>query len=87
MADHEAMRLALEALKKATEYLPVHFDSHFEAIAALRAQLAQPDRQSLQAAGTHPAPCARHCEANAFEIEIRSLKSALKQQLFTQTKT
>jgi hypothetical protein len=49
---------------------------------ALRAQLAQPeqepDRQALQAAGTHPAPCARHCEAKAFEIEIRSLKSALK---------
>jgi hypothetical protein len=31
----------------------------------------------LQAEGKHPAPCARHCEAKAFEIEIRSLKSML----------
>ena len=38
------------------------------------------ERQALQAEGKHPAPCARHCEAKAFEIEIRSLKSALKQQ-------
>lgn len=29
------------------------------------------DRTEQQAAGTHPAPCARHCEANAFQIEIR----------------
>ena len=33
------------------------------------------DRIAQQAAGTHPAPCARHCEANAFQIEIRGLKS------------
>lgn len=33
------------------------------------------DRHELQAAGTHPAPCARHCEATAFEIEIRRLGS------------
>jgi hypothetical protein len=39
----------------------------------------EPDRRVLQAAGTHPAPCARHCEAKAFEIEIRSLNSRLKQ--------
>lgn len=30
-------------------------------------------RETLQAAGTHPAPCARHCEATAFNIEIRRL--------------
>lgn len=35
----------------------------------------EPDRRVLQAEGKHPAPCARHCEAKAFEIEIRSLKS------------
>jgi len=40
---------------------------------------AEAKRRSLQAAGTHPAPCARHCEAKAFEIEIRSLNSRLKQ--------
>lgn len=33
------------------------------------------DRQALQAAGVHPAPCARHCEATAFEIEIRRLQN------------
>ena len=33
------------------------------------------DRHAPQAEGNHPAPCARHCEANAFRIEIRNLKS------------
>ena len=46
---------------------------------ALAQPVQEPDRRLLQAAGTHPAPCARHCEAKAFEIEIRGLKSALKQ--------
>ena len=32
---------ALEALKKNTKHLPVDFDYHFEALAALRAALAQ----------------------------------------------
>ena len=39
------------------------------------------DRRTLQAEGKHPAPCARHCEAKAFEIEIRGLKSALRARL------
>jgi hypothetical protein len=39
----------------------------------------EPDRRVLQAEGKHPAPCARHCESKAFEIEIRSLNSRLKQ--------
>ena len=44
------------------------------------AQPAQePDRQTLQANGTHPAPCARHCEATAFNIVIRNLKAQLAQ--------
>ena len=37
--------------------------------------MEQNDRIAQQAAGTHPAPCARHCEANAFQIEIRGLQS------------
>ena len=37
--------------------------------------MEQNDRIAQQAAGTHPAPCARHCEANAFQIEIRRLQS------------
>ncbi len=32
------------------------------------------DRHELQSAGTHPAPCARHCESTAYEIEIRHLR-------------
>ena len=43
-------------------------------------KLAQPDRQELQAKGKHPAPCARFCEANAFQIEIRNLKAKLENQ-------
>lgn len=35
-------------------------------------------RQPLQAEGKHPAPCARHCESVAYEIEIRHLKSRLE---------
>ena len=31
------------------------------------------EKETLQASGEHPAPCARHCEAVAFEIEIRRL--------------
>lgn len=37
----------------------------------------KPDRQALQAAGIHPAPCARHCEANAFEIAARGMRKQI----------
>lgn len=37
------------------------------------------DRIAQQQAGTHPAPCARSCEANAYEIEIRRLKAEIVQ--------
>ena len=37
------------------------------------------DRREQQSAGTHPAPCARHCEAQAFQIEIRRLEAENKQ--------
>lgn len=33
------------------------------------------ERLTLQQAGTHPAPCARTCEANAYEIEIRRISA------------
>ena len=87
-----AMQQALEALegelltmldKPVDEQYRVRYAYLLRVITALREALAQPeqepDRRALQAAGTHPAPCARHCEAKAFEIEIRGLKSALKQ--------
>jgi hypothetical protein len=34
-----------------------------------------PTRHDLQKEGKHPAPCARFCEATAFEIEIRRLRT------------
>lgn len=40
------------------------------------ADLTQQDRRVKQAVGTHPMPCARHCEAVAFAAEIRRLKAA-----------
>lgn len=39
------------------------------------------DRHELQKQGNHPAPCARHCEATAFEVEIRRLKALLRDAL------
>lgn len=33
------------------------------------------ERLAQQQAGTHPAPCARSCEANAYEIQIRQLSA------------
>jgi hypothetical protein len=45
----------------------------------LRDRLAQPERHDLQAKGEHPAPCARHCEATAFQIVINNLKAQLAQ--------
>jgi len=41
--------------------------------------LVQPERHELQTKGEHPAPCARHCEANAFKIVIKNLKAQLAQ--------
>jgi hypothetical protein len=44
-------------------------------LAAAKWPEAPAERAALQAQGKHPAPCARLCEANAFEIEIRSIRS------------
>lgn len=73
------------------EFAPVKANSQNDAKGwkdrdALAAMLAaappapqpHPERQSLQAEGKHPAPCARFCEANAFKIEIRGLEAQLK---------
>lgn len=40
---------------------------------------AEQERHELQKDGKHPAPCARFCEANAFNIEIRGLKRRIEQ--------
>lgn len=39
--------------------------------------LAMMKRRTMQQAGIHPAPCARHCESNAYEIEIRRMKAEI----------
>lgn len=38
------------------------------------------ERLAQQQAGNHPAPCARRCEANAYEIEIRRLNAELERE-------
>ncbi len=42
---------------------------------SLTTEGSQPTRHDLQKEGKHPAPCARFCEATAFEIEIRRLRT------------
>lgn len=37
-------------------------------------------RHELQAEGKHPAPCARFCEAKAFEVEARGMKRQIAEQ-------
>lgn len=37
-------------------------------------------RHELQTQGKHPAPCARFCEAKAYEIEARELKRQIAEQ-------
>lgn len=44
-----------------------------ELVAAKMAQ--SPERAELQAEGKHPGPCAKFCEATAYEIELRRLRA------------
>ncbi len=37
------------------------------------------ERLAQQQAGTHPAPCARSCEANAYQIEVRRYQAEVEQ--------
>ena len=37
--------------------------------------MAQPEHRALQSKGEHPAPCVRHCEANAFQSVIKNLQA------------
>ena len=77
--------MSKEALKLALEALELHLTHHEHgcvyldpAVTAIKEALAQPERHELQAKGEHPAPCARFCEANAFNIEIRRMKAQRK---------
>ena len=87
----QALEMALEALETLIYESSTHDGNAYcsldaintvnaeRAITVIKEALAQPDRHELQAKGEHPAPCARFCEANAFQIEIRSLKAKLAQ--------
>lgn len=74
--------MSKEALKKMYQLLLT--EPHAPTVCAqleeiAREALAQPERHELQAKGKHPAPCARHCEANAFQIVTKNLKAQLAQ--------
>ena len=76
----KALKLVLEALTIVRFCVPPAQRPTIEqAITTTIEALAQPERHELQAEGKHPAPCARFCEANAFQIEIRRLKAQLSQ--------
>lgn len=68
-----AARAAAELRRQHTEIetLRAGYDAARLEIASL--QKAATDRHALQATGAHPAPCARYCEAVAFNIERRNL--------------
>lgn len=51
-----------------------------EIVGALRWPIHADDRKAAQATGKHPAPCARFCEANAFEIGERMLRAQIREE-------
>lgn len=63
-------RLRFEATALRTKSMPLSY-----LIPLLQEAADALERYQLQAAGAHPAPCARSCEASAFRAEIRSLKA------------
>ena len=94
LAEHamrETQRLGQEIEQEPVAYIRVSKTGHVMACAKtgdfyslphktlLYTTPPQPKRHELQAKGEHPAPCARHCEANAFQIVIKNLKAQLAQ--------
>jgi len=70
----EEKQLLLKVLTRADHRLRgVAEEQVREALVTLRDP--QKNRFDAQAKGEHPAPCARFCEANAFQIELRSLRA------------
>jgi hypothetical protein len=63
------LRDILSAYRRGYRGLPTYHE--------LAAMVDRSDRRELQAEGKHPVPCARFCESNAYEIELRRLKSKL----------
>lgn len=75
----EALKLALGAL----DIVKIHFTQNRhvdEAITAIKQAL----NDTTEAQPTGKAPCERHCEANAFRIEIRGLRKRLEELQSTQ---
>lgn len=60
----------------------VRYEDAQAEIAARDARIAEleADRRVLQSTGEHPAPCARHCEANAFRIELRNKDARIAEE-------
>jgi hypothetical protein len=77
MTRDELISMAREANPTFGEHLFLQrpeFMERFAEVVAARA-VQRPDRAELQATGSHPAPCAKFCEATAFNFEIRRLKA------------
>ena len=68
-----------DPLPRACNLAGVDYQTFLKIKAYMPVAPPQPERHELQAKGEHPAPCARHCEANAFQIVIRNLKAQLAQ--------
>ena len=81
---HAKYTAAITAAREylATEPKPTLTEALAQQGIKLRTEFEQskPDIKDLQANGKGPAPCARFCEANAFEIEIRRLTAKLNAQ-------
>ena len=76
----ESQAAEIEHMKKALEKLAClgNGNTYGNSIGNLIAQKAlEASRHDLQATGSHPAPCSKFCEANAFGIEIRNLKEEI----------
>lgn len=68
----------------ASLYMLLHAEKEIElrcADRALKELEARIDRLTTQQSGSHPAPCAGSCEAQAFKIEIRALQTRIGGEL------
>jgi len=67
-----------------TQYIPVGRMCH-DASKALRQAIAEAERQKPVARQKYGvSPCARHCEANAFQIEIKNLKGDIERAILAE---
>ena len=57
--------------------MPAYYETH-EPPHCPTCNCGMPDRHEAQARGAHAAPCGKHCEATAFNVEFRSLRALLR---------